>query len=378
MGERVTGREMRGPSRASGGGAGARALRLPERFPVRAAIQSVLFVAIVLGVGWGSWKTLTLPAAERYGGSAWRDLVVLGIAQGAVYALIALGYSLVYGILKMINFAHGEVFMFGAYGSFFVARALEGSGFIDRSPLPALAAITLTAMAVSMAVAILLERVAYRPLRAAPRLVPLITAIGASLFLQNTARGLFGPQTRGYPEFEMLKGRWHPLGIPIGRTQVVVILTAVLCMVALSLFVSRTKTGKSMRAVAEDKEIAALMGIDVDSTIVRTFAIGGALAGVAGVLFALTFAQVNFFMGFVPGIKAFTAAVLGGIGSITGSALGGLILGIMESVGPPLLLAGAHVPSPFQLKDVVAFTVLVLVLIFRPGGILGTGEREKV
>jgi len=345
---------------------------------VRRIVQVVLFVLIALGVGWGSWKTLSLPAAERYDGSAWRDFVILGVAQGAVYALIALGYSLVYGILKMINFAHGEVFMFGAYGSFFVARALDRSGFLDRNPIPTLAVLLLTAMVVSMAVAVLLERVAYRPLRGAPRLVPLITAIGASLFLQNTARGLFGPQTRGYPEFAILAGRWHPLGIPIGRTQAVVIVTSLLCMVGLSWFVARTRTGKAMRAVAEDKEIAALMGIDVDGTIVRTFAIGGVLAGVAGVLFALTFAQVNFVMGFVPGIKAFTAAVLGGIGSITGAALGGLLLGIMESVGPPLLLAGAHVPSPFQLKDVIAFSVLVFVLIFRPGGILGTGEQEKV
>ncbi len=369
---------MRRLNQAKVAGAGVRALALPERFPVRRTIQVVLFVGIALGVGWGAWRTLTLPAAERYGGSAWRDFVVLGIAQGAVYALIALGYSLVYGILKMINFAHGEVFMFGAYGSFFVARTLDESGFLDRRPLLALAVLLLVAMAVSALVAVLLERIAYRPLRNAPRLVPLITAIGASLFLQNTARGLFGAQTRGYPEFNVLKGRWHPLGIPIGRTQVVVILTSLVCMVALSWFVARTRTGKSMRAVAEDKEIAGLMGIDVDATIVRTFAIGGVLAGVAGVLFALTFAQVNFVMGFVPGIKAFTAAVLGGIGSITGAALGGLLLGIMESVGPPLLLAGARVPSPFQLKDVVAFTVLVLVLIFRPGGILGTGEHEKV
>jgi len=231
---------------------------------------------------------------------------------------------------------------------------------------------------VSAGVALLLERVAYRPLRNAPRLVPLITAIGASLFLQNTFLGLFGPQTRGYPPVKVLNGNWHPFGITIDRPSLLTIIVAILAMDLLSLFVAKTKTGKSMRAVAEDKEIASLMGIKVNRVIAITFAIGGILAGIAGVLYALVFGQVVFNMGFLPGIKAFTAAVLGGIGSISGAALGGLIIGMLESVGPFLFLTGAHVPSPNQLHDVIAFTILVLVLIFRPGGILGTGEPEKV
>ncbi len=351
---------------------------LAERVPVRRVILVTLTILIVVGVASASFKTLTLPASEgRLAASTWRDLVVFGVAQGGIYALIALGYSLVYGILLMINFAHGEVFMAGAFASFFVATTLDQKGLLDRDPVPSLIILLLVSIAVSTLVAVLLERIAYRPLRNAPRLVPLITAIGASLFLQNTFRGFFGPQTRGYPTFDSLEGTWTILGIPVLKTQALVILTAMLVMIGLSLFVAKTKTGKSMRAVAEDKEIASLMGINVNRVIVTTFAIGGMLAGVAGVLFALVFGQVNPYMGFVPGIKAFTAAVLGGIGSIMGAALGGLILGVLEAVGPVLLLVGMHVASPNQLRDVIAFTILVLVLIFRPGGILGTGELEK-
>jgi branched-chain amino acid transport system permease protein len=351
-------------------------LSLAARFPVRRVIQLLLAIVIIVGVTAGSWKTLT---TAHFRGTFWRELLVFGIAQGSVYALIALGYSLVYGILLMINFAHGEVFMSGAFASFFVAQTLNSSGFLNRNPIASIVILLLVSMAVSTLIAVLLERIAYRPLRNAPRLVPLITAIGASLFLQNTFRGFFGPQTRGYPDFSSLKGRWEIIpGVPILKTQTLVIITAIIAMIALSLFVARTKTGKSMRAVAEDKEIAALMGINVDRVIVVTFAIGGMMAGIAGVLFALVFGQVSAFMGFIPGIKAFTAAVLGGIGSITGAALGGLIIGILEAVAPVLLLTGAHVPSPNQLKDVIAFAILVLVLIFRPGGILGTGEPEKV
>lgn len=346
-----------------------------DRLPWRRMILVGLSVAIAVFVIWGSWKTLD---AKAYSGAAWREFVILGIAQGAILALIALGYTLVYGILRMINFAHGEVFMAGAFGSYFFAAAYTQSGFLDRHPIPALLILFLTAIITSVSIAVLLERVAYRPLRNSPRLVPLITAIGASLFLQNTARGFFGTQTRGYTKPQILAGDWTILGIQIARIQVVVFVVSVVAMILLQLFVSRTKMGKSMRAVAEDQEIASLMGIDVDRIVVTTFAIGGVLAGVAGVLFALTFEQVNFFMGVRPGIAAFTAAVLGGIGSISGAALGGFLLGLLQSIGPALLLTGIGVPSPFQLKDVVTFAVLVLVLIFRPGGLLGAGGSEKV
>ncbi len=235
----------------------------------------------------------------------------------------------------------------------------------------------MVAAAVSTTVSVLTERIAYRPLRRAPRLVPLITAIGASFFWQYFMRGLYGSGVTVFPEVELLKGEWVFGIVEIKKAQGVVIVASVLLLIGLYTFVMRTKTGKAMRAVAEDKDAAALMGIDVDQVIVITFAVGAALAGAAGVLYALLFRQVHFFMGFIPGIKAFTAAVLGGIGSVPGAMLGGLFLGIFESVGPSLFLEGLGIPAPYQLKDVIAFTMLVLVLIFRPTGILGERLAEK-
>ena len=349
---------------------------LAEQFPIRRVILVALSVLITVFVVVGSWKTLTL-SQGRISGAGWRDFLVAGVALGSIYALIALGYSLVYGILLMINFAHGEVFMMGAFASYFVARSLDSAGLLDRSPVLSILILLVTATIASMAVAVLLERVAYRPLRHAPRLVPLITAIGASLFLQYTAASLFGSNSKGYPDVAALEGSWTVLGIPIARPLLLTIVAAVVMLVGLSYFISRTKVGKAMRAVAEDKEIASLMGINVNRVIVTTFAVGGFLAGVAGVMFALVFGLVQYNMGFIPGIKAFTAAVLGGIGSVTGAAVGGLILGVVESVAPVLLLAGFHVPAPNQLRDVVAFSILVLVLVFRPGGIFGSGEPER-
>ena len=346
-----------------------------ERLPWRRIILAVLGVAITVLVIVGTTRTLS---QHPFSGDAWLDFVVEGLAQGAIYAMIALGYSLVYGILRMINFAHGEVFMAGAFGSYFFADAFATSGFLNGNPIPALAILVAVAVAISVGAAVLLERLAYRPLRNAPRLVPLITAIGASLFLQNVFRGFFGPQPYGYPRPKILSGSVSIAGIPFAKVQIAVLLTAVIAMVALQLFVSRSTTGRAMRAVAQDAEIASLMGIDVNRIVVITFVIGGILAGVAAVLFSLTFGQVQFTMGFRPGIAAFTAAVLGGIGSIGGAALGGFLLGILQALGPSLLLSGFGIPSPFQLKDAFTFLVLVLVLVFRPGGLLGTGEREKV
>jgi branched-chain amino acid transport system permease protein len=362
----------------TGQGAPGSQLGLLERLPWRRIILVVLSALILLVVVVGSYKTLTLPADERYTSTTWKNFVILGLAQGAIIALIALGYTLVYGILRMINFAHGEVFMFGAYISFFFSDAWEKSGFLNSSPWLSMALLIVIAMVASMTVALLLERIAYRPLRNAPRLVPLITAIGASLFLQNTARGFFGAQSRGYGVPTALEGSWTILGVEVNRIQFVVLITVIVSVVALSLFVSRTRTGRSMRAVAADGEIASLMGIKVDRVIVITFAIGGLLAGIAAVLFSITFESVSFTMGVQPGIAAFTAAVLGGIGSIYGAALGGVLLGLLQSVGPALILTGYGIPSSFQLKGAFTFLVLVLVLIFRPGGLLGSGEAEKV
>jgi len=331
---------------------------------------------LLAAVLYGSYVTLS---SGKYSPSVWLDFTIFGLAQGSVYALIALGYTLVYGILFMINFAHGEVFTGGVFTAYFVAVALENHGFIEKNWVLSLLILMAVAMTVSVIIAILLERIAYRPLRGAPRLVPLITAIGASFFLQYTYRGIYGSGVKTYPDFPALDGKLNLFGRewPILTTQALVIVVAAIMMVFLYWYVQKTKAGKAMRAVAEDKEAAALMGIDVDRVIVNTFALGGAMAGVAGILYALLFKQVNAFMGFIPGIKAFTAAVLGGIGNVPGAMLGGLFLGIFESIGPSLFLDGLGIPSPYQLKDAIAFTMLVLVLIFRPSGIMGERLSEK-
>ena len=305
-------------------------------------------------------------------GEAWRDLVVAGIAQGAMYGLIALGYSMVYGVLGFINFAHGEVFMSGAMVGFFVADYLWDIRFWETNFVLSILVVLLSSILTSTLVAVVVERVAYRPLRGAPRLIPLITSIGISFFLQYTFAGLFGVAVKNYPPPpDSLRSRIGFLGLEIEGTKLAVIVVAVLAMLGLYLFVEKTRTGRSIRAVAEDKEIAALMGIDVDRTIVATFAVGGAMAGVAGTLWALLFRGVSFHTGFLPGIKAFTAAVLGGIGNLGGTMAGGVLLGLFEGVGPQLVLAGFGIPGVSQLKDVVAFTALVLVLIFRPTGLFG-------
>jgi branched-chain amino acid transport system permease protein len=338
-------------------------------------VQTILWTlggGLIVLAAWGSFLTLS---QGRISPATWQDLILAGIALGSVYGLIALGYTLVYGILFMINFAHGEVFMWGTFGAWFMATGLNDTGIMDASPILAFALVLATAMFVSMLVAVMLERIAYRPLRGAPRLVPLITAIGASLFLQYTARGFFGSGVRAYPNYNLFDGTLTLGPILISVKDLVVILSAVTLMVALYFFINSTRTGRAMRAVSEDKDVAAMMGINVDRIIVTTFAIGGMLAGAAGILYTLLFNQVDFFMGFLPGIKAFTAAVLGGIGNIIGAVLGGLLLGILEQVGPNLFLLGYNIPSPNQLKDVIAFSVLVLVLIFRPSGILGRKEN---
>jgi branched-chain amino acid transport system permease protein len=346
-------------------------LRFPERLSLVDLILWGLRIGIVVFVVAGSFATLT---HGLLGVEGWRGLVVIGLAQGSIYALIALGYTLVYGVLFMINFAHGEVFMSGAFTAFFVATGLASSGVLEANPFLGLAVIFAVSMVTSMSVAVLLERIAYRPLRRAPRLVPLITAIGASLFLQYSFRQLYGSGVRSYPRIEILVGTWDIFGVPFQKTQVVVIVAAMLLMLGLYYFVQRTRTGRAMRAVSEDKDVAAMMGINVDRVIATTFAIGGLLAGAAGILYVFLFNSVSFSMGFLPGIKAFTAAVLGGIGNIVGAMLGGLFLGVLESIGPFLFLSGFGVPATNQLRDVVAFTLLVLVLIFRPYGILGRKE----
>jgi len=352
-------------------------LKLPARIKRRFsfvdsflwAIRIGAFIFIVVGVIGAMTKTL---AGEGVSGEAWRDLFVSGLAQGSMYGLIALGYSLVYGVLGFINFAHGEVFMSGAMVSFFAADAFARSGFWETQPVIALVLTIAVAMGTSTLAAVLTERIAYRSLRDSPRLIPLITSIGMSFFIQYTFRGLFGDGFKNFPAApELFQDKISVFGVPILKTQLLVIVVAAVSMVALYQFVARTRMGRAMRAIAEDREIAGLMGINVDRTIALTFAVGGAMAGVAGVLWSLLFRQVYFLTGFLPGIKAFTAAVVGGIGNMAGAYLGGLTLGLIESLGPLLVLDGWGIPAVSQLKDVVAFSALVLILIYRPTGLLG-------
>jgi branched-chain amino acid transport system permease protein len=291
--------------------------------------------------------------------------LVNGTVLGATYGLIALGYTMVYGIIQLINFAHGEIFMVGAFGGLTVYRywlpeSLAGNAWV------ALPAVLIVAIAVAVAVAVLTERLAYRPLRNAPRLAPLITAIGVSIFLQEVVR-LFYPGGKRQQPFPRLisGGTFEVGGITVAWVSVFVVVVAVALMVALQIFVKTTRTGKAMRATSQDPESARLMGIDIDRVIVVTFVLGAALAAVAGVMQGMRFAQIDFRIGFLAGLKAFTAAVLGGIGNIGGAVLGGFLLGMVEA------LATQYVPHGSSWKDVWAFVVLIVVLVLRPGGLLG-------
>lgn len=325
-------------------------------------------ITIGIGVIYGSIQTIR---AAQYTPEQWINLTIDGLKLGEIYALIALGYTLVYGILRMINFAHSEIFMSGPFTAVFLAKYLNSIGFYNAYPIISLLLITLLSAAVSATLAILLERIAYRPLRFAPRLVPLITAIGASFFLQYTFRGMYGNDPETYPTFDFLQGNIQLGPIPVPKADALVIVSAVVMMLILYGIVQYTKIGKAMRSVSEDKETALLMGINVDRVIVFTFVLGGISAGVAGILYSLIFHQVHFYMGFIPGLKAFTAAVLGGIGNVVGAWLGGTLLGLLESLGPNLFLSGLGIPAANQLKDAIAFTILVLILIFRPQGLMG-------
>ncbi len=338
-------------------------------------ILGMLRIGVILALFVGAFNTI---ASGKYTLTQWGSLVSTGIAQGSIYALIALGYTLVYGILRMINFAHGEVFMSGAYSAAFFAIWTSRQGWLEKNPYLTILTWILVAAAVSTFVALLVERVAYRPLRGQSRLVTLISAIGASFFLQYTARSLFGSGFTSYPNIPILNARidFGPFSIP--QIQAAVLVIALILMGLLYWLVERTKMGRAVRAVSEDMEVARLMGVDIERVIMLTFALGGALAGAAGVVNGLYKPQgVNFFMGFFPGIKAFTAAVLGGIGSVPGALLGGLLLGVFESVGPNLVLNGLGIPAANQLKDALAYMMLVFILIFRPQGIMGEKIEEE-
>ena len=287
--------------------------------------------------------------------------LINGLQLGFVYALIALGYTMVYGIVRLINFAHGDVFMVGAYFGFYALASWK---------LPWPLAI-LVAMVGCAAVGMFIERVAYRPLRSAPRISSLITAMGVSLFLEyfTSLRFMFGPDYRAFPR-PFAVTSFNIGGVSVSNIQIIVFAVSTLLMVALTLFVNKTKIGLAMRAVSYDHDTSRLMGINVDWVISVTFGVGSALAGAGGVLYGIAYPQINPFMGVMPGLKAFVAAVLGGIGVIPGAMLGALIMGVVET------FTSAYISS--TLRDAVAFGILILVLLVRPAGILGKPTREKV
>ena len=411
-----------------------------ERLAFVDAFLWLIRIGAIVVITWGIYGNIVQAGNPgTLNSEGWRELVIAGVAQGFMYGMIALGYSMVYGVLGFINFAHGEVFMSGGMAGFFAANGLAAAGWWDSSRFVwAFLIVIAVAALTSTLVAVLVERFAYRPLRGAPRLIPLITSIGVSFFIQYSFAGMFGVGVRTYPQPpEWLRAKQSIFGLfDVGRIKLLVIVLAIISMVLLYLFVEFSKTGRSMRAVSEDKEIASLMGINVDRVIVTTFAVGGAMAGVAASLWAINFRGISFVTGFLPGIKAFTAAVLGGIGNLPGAMAGGILLGLFEGVGGNLILGGLDsffglffvllilalvtvvlllkaatparrkrarlsliivvgalmvtavveplrsfgfsltVPSIFQLKDVVAFSALVLVLVFKPTGLFG--ERLAV
>ena len=295
------------------------------------------------------------------------ELFLGGMTRGSIYALIALGYTMVYGIIGLINFAHGEIYMIGAFTALITASVLS---IVDLNPFAILVLSGLAAVVYSAAYGFTIEKVAYKPLRNAPRLSPLISAIGMSIFLQNyvllAQTSDFMPFPNLIPEFAFME----PWAHIIGSSEIVILAVTAVAMVLLTLLIKFTRIGKAMRATAQDRKMAMLVGVNINRVISVTFIIGSGLAAIGGLLIASHVGQINFYIGFIAGIKAFTAAVLGGIGSIPGAVLGSFVLGWTES------FATGYISSDYE--DVFAFSLLVLILIFRPAGILGRSESKKV
>jgi len=346
-----------------------------------------LAVGFVLQTDWHGIDILRVPARINLFEQVVRQLpnmLLDGITIGFVYAVIALGYTMVYGVLKFINFAHSEIFMMGAVVGYEVMiRLRDGQLLSNLSPLVVIILMISTAMVVCGGVAVVVERVAYKPLRGAPRLVPLISAIGVSFFLTDFVRG-FQALSRNifnmpYPTdlVPFFNTRiTFAEGVSTTNTTLIIIVSAIIMLVGLNYFVNATKIGKGIRAVSQDQATASLMGINVNLMITITFMVGGALGGAAGVLYGLKTTNVTPYIGFIPGLKAFTAAVLGGIGNITGAMLGGLLLGMLEAFFSALL---PYFPAlGLGYSDIFAFAVLILVLLFRPTGLLGKKVDEKV
>jgi branched-chain amino acid transport system permease protein len=296
--------------------------------------------------------------------------LINGLALGAIYALIALGYTMVYGVLRFINFAHGDVFMLGAFAGYFLAPVV--SRFLPPQSYAGSIVVLVLAMAICAAIGMLIEILAYRPLRRRPKLTVLITAIGVSLFLEYTCQhqAVFGAAPRKFPDLIPVT-TWHWGGVVISNGQVIVFVVTLILLAGLRFVVQNTKVGTAMRAVSFNEQAAALMGININSIISFTFGLGSALAAAGGILFAMNYASIDPLMGVQTGLKAFVAAVFGGIGNLPGAALGGLILGVVET------FAGG-IPGLSNYRDGIAFAILIAVLIFRPAGLLGKVQTEKV
>jgi branched-chain amino acid transport system permease protein len=291
--------------------------------------------------------------------------LVNGLSLGSIYALIALGYTMVYGVLRLINFAHGDVYMLGAYAGYYRSRKLKG----DEPSLPSALLVMLGAMLTCALIGVVIERFAYRPVRRAARLTLLITAIGVSLFIENTAQLVFGPDPKFFPSLAP-RADFRVGGVRLTSEQLTVIAVSFLLMVLLRLFILKTRTGKAMRAVSFNLDAAKLMGISTDRIIAITFALGSALAAAAGVLIGMQIPKIDPLMGILYGLKAFVAAVLGGIGNVPGAVIGGLLIGTSE------VMVVGYLSSTF--RDAIAFGILILVLLLRPQGILGRAQKEKV
>jgi branched-chain amino acid transport system permease protein len=315
-------------------------------------------------------------------------VLVDGITIGFVYATIALGYTMVYGVLEFINFAHSEIFMVGAVVGVEMMRYMAAQGILQTTnEYIVIGLAIILGMVTAGALAVTVERVAYKPLRGAPRLVPLISAIGMSFFLQDAVRFILGvttgefnvilPPFGTYDQFQLINIPGMAAPLQIQNKTILLILVTVVMLVGLNYLVNGTKIGKAIRAVAQDRPTASLMGINVNLIISITFLIGGLLGGAAGVLFALKVTRLDPFVGFFPGIKAFTAAVLGGIGNLTGALLGGLVLGLLESFGASYLGIFTNGAFGAEYKDILAFAILILILIFRPSGLLGQTVGQK-
>jgi branched-chain amino acid transport system permease protein len=348
---------------------------------LRATLSGDLGTALfaLLGLSGVLWVIyLTFQSGPR----AMIATLIIGVTDGSIYALIALGYTMVYGIIELINFAHGDVFTLGAFIdlALFAPFGINSGTHYALAFIPILILVTALVMGINGLVNITIERVAYRPLRNAPRLAPLITAIGMSFIVEGAMYLWRGPTDLRFPDlisedrFELfsgnfgIQGRIAPL-IDVGVKDIMVVVASVFLVVMLSLFINRTKLGKAMRATAQDRDAASLMGIDINRTISATFFIGAALAGAGGVIYALYFNSIRFDLGFAAGLVAFTAAVLGGIGNIEGAALGGLLIGVIKALNERYFSA--------SWSDVVIFAILIIVLVFRPTGLLGMRVPEK-